>query len=296
MYVRPCEPAELSFVIESIDREFVLNKGRRLSLSCRYPNVISQQNVKHIQVAVMDHSICGAVAIRMFDYLIGKSLWHGAMIGMVWVEPKYRGKDVGKELITTIGTYLKENHCDFGVLWTGQPLFYQKLGWFISDTSLYAEINGNRVSVKTEPVICRTLNSSDIVHLANIRINRELQRVVRAPLDYHVKPIPVDEVDCFFVTDNEGDGYALVGKADNCGFFYEMDAPPVLWDIIWRAITMQYEKLIINGQRGEPFSKWLTDMHQIKWQQQNKTMWLPLSQRAYDISLESFYIPYFDRI
>ena len=294
--VRPCEPTELSFVIESIDREFVFNKGRKLSLHCRFPNVVSQQNVRQIRVAVLNRSICGAVAIRTFDYLAGKCVWRGAMIGMVWVDPQYRGRGGGKELLSAVESYLQESYCDFGVLWTGNPAVYEKHGWFISDKSLYAESAGICASCKSEVVICRLLDSIDAIRLEKIRTFIEPLRVVRIPLDYQVKPIPADDVDCFFASTDEGDGYALVGKLDKCGFFYEMVAPPILWDMIWGAIIMHYEKLIINGREGDPFSKWLSDKQQVKWQRQQKNMWIRISPRANDLPYETWHIPYFDRI
>lgn len=296
IFVRPCELAELSFVIESIDREFIFNKGRKFSFSCRFPNVVSQENVRQIQVAVLDRSICGVVAIRAFDYLAGMCVWRGAMIGMVWVDPQYRGRGVGKEIMNAVKSNLQENHCDFGVLWTGNPAIYEKHGWFISDKSLYAEIHGICVSCKTEEVICQPLDSIDAMYLEKIRTFTEPLRVVRSPLDYQVKPIPADDIDCFFASTDEGNGYALVGKLDKCGFFYEMDAPPILWDMIWGAIIMHYEKLIINGREGDPFSKWLSDKQQVKWQRQQKNMWLRISQRATDLPYGTWHIPYFDRI
>jgi len=108
--------------------------------------------------------------------------------------------------------------------------------------------------------------------------------------------MPATDVDCFLASSDERDGYALVGKLDKCGFFYEIVAPPILWDMIWGAITMYYEKLIINGREGDPFSKWLSDKKQVMWQRQQKTMWLRISPRANDLPHETWHIPYFDRI
>jgi len=294
--IRSCEPTELPFIIESIDREFILSKDRKISLRCRFPNVISQQNINQIQVAVLDGFICGVVAVKLFDYCTPKCIWRGAMIGMVWVTPQYRGMGVGKELISAVDAYLHENECDFGVLWTGNPVFYEKYGWFIRDKSLYAEINSICTSYKTEEVICRSLDLIEVTHLEKIRSLIEPLRVERRLLDYQVKPIPVADVNCFLPLTNEGDGYALVGGMDKCGFFYEMVASPNLWDMIWGAITAHYEKLIINGREGDPFSKWLSDKKQVIWQRQQMTMWYRISPRANALPHESWHIPYFDRI
>ncbi|MDM7987656.1 MAG: GNAT family N-acetyltransferase [Smithella sp.] len=294
--IRPCEPHELSFVTEAIDREFILNKGRRSSLKERYPNVLSQQNVKHIQIAVLDRSICGASVIKSFNYVEHSRLWRGAMVGMVWVEPSLRGKYIGKELMGAIKSVLENENYDFGVLWSGKPSFYQQNGWFICDSSIYCEMNCTYGANNAGSVFCRNVNSVDVLQLEEIRSNLEPLRVIRDHSDYQVKPIPANDVDCFLVSSAEGDGYALVGKADECGFLYEIVAPPNLWDSIWMAITKEYETLFINGQAGTPLSNWLSYKHKVTWQRQEKMMWLRISQKAHDISFNSFYIPYFDRI
>jgi len=291
--VRPCEPSELPFVIESIDREFIFSKGRLLSLSRRFPNVISRRNIEQIHVAIFNRSICGALAIRIFDFAAEQRVYRGAMIGMVWVDPKYRGKGIGKKLMLAAERFLKEKCLDFGVLWTGTPAFYEQAGWVLNDISLFGEASG---CLNTGSVVGRSLASEDVAHLERVRSTWELQRVIRRPSDYQIIPLPAVEVNCFWASGKGREGYALAGEADGDGFLYEMVAPPGLWDILWSGLTGRFKRLFINGRAGDPFTQWLADRNYATLQSQNKTMWLRISQLAAAAPLDGWYIPYFDRI
>ena len=296
IFVRPCEPAELPFVVELIDREFISSKGRSLSLSRRFPNVISLRNIEQIHVVIFKRSICGAIAIRLFDFAAEQRVWRGAMIGMVWVDPKYRGKGVGKKLMMAAERFLQEKCLDFGVLWTGIPAFYERTGWFLNDTSLFGEANGCSPSLNIGSVISRSLASEDVARLERVRLLLESQRVIRRPPDYQVIPLPAVEVNCFWASGKGSEGYVLAGEADGDGFLYEMVAPPELWDILWSDLTGRFKRLFVNGRAGDPFAQWLADKKYAALQSQNKTMWLRISQLAATAPLDVWYIPYFDRI
>ena len=295
-FVRPCQPAELPFVIESIDREFIFSKGRSISLSGRFPNVLSDHNIEHVLVAEADHAICGAAGIRTFVYATEQRLWRGAMLGMVWVDPQYRGHGIGRELMTAAERLLRAEGLDFGVLWTGIPAFYERRGWLLNDISAFSEIRGSSPVLHKGEVHCRPLASEDAGRLESVRSSLEARRVLRGALDYQVIPVPAVAVHCFWATANEGDGYALVGEADGVGFFYEMIAPPVLWDLLWSAITGRFKRIFINGRSEDPFAIWLAEEKNVKWECQDKTMWLPISRFSADAPLNTWHIPYFDRI
>lgn len=295
--IRQCEPDELPFIVDRLDQEFILGKQRSLSLSKRFPNTLSVVNIENIRVAVSDGVICGVLSIRMFEWVVQEHAWHGAMIGMVWVDSQHRGKGIGYSLLSSATQFLHETDVDFGVLWTGTKAFYERAGWFSSDRGLLGEAVNRPFSLSGDAVSCRTLTSVDTTWLENLRSRLEERRVVRSVLDYHTVPIPAVHIFCFSTQGDDGsEGFALVGELNGTGYLYEMVAPPACWDTIWTAVAGRFERLFVNGRLGDTFTRWLSDRNYVSWQPQNKTMWLRVSGRVEGSLLNRWHIPYFDWI
>lgn len=295
--IRQCGPRELPAIIDKLDQEFVFGKKRSLSLRHRFPGTLSENNIEQIHVAMSDGLICGAYAIRIFDWVAEELVWHGAMIGMVWVAPDCRGKGVGTQLMLSAKSFLLEKKLDFGVLWTGTQAFYERAGWFANDRGLFCEMARCSKVLGVGVVGCRPLSSVDATWLESMRSKFQPVRVLRSPLDYRTMPIPALDVYCFSAKNDDGsEGFALVGDWDNTGYFYEMTAPPCLWGAIWSAVTGRFDRLLVNGHSGDSFSQWLTEKKHIVWRPQNKAMWLRLSRRIENAPLNTWHIPYFDWI
>jgi GNAT superfamily N-acetyltransferase len=297
LQIRECKPNELPPVIERLDQEFVFGKLRSLSLSKRFPNTLFTDNIPNIRVAVLDGVICGALSIRMFDWVVEKHTWRGAMVGMVWVDSQHRGKGIGSNLLSSATRFLHETDVDFGVLWTGTPAFYERAGWFLSDCGLFGELANHPPSPCIDAVSCRPLVSVDGAWLERLRSNSLPMRVIRNALDYRTIPIPAVQVLCFSAQSKDSsEGFALVGEQDGIGYFYEMIAPPSLWGIIWTAVTERFGRLFVNGHSDDPFAQWLTESRLVLWRPQNKTMWFRVSGRIEGLCLDAWHIPYFDWI
>ncbi len=294
--IRPCAPSDLPAVIAAVDREFIFDKGRSLSMARRYPNVLSLDNLGHILVAGSRRSICGALGIRTFDYADGPRVWRGAMIGMVWVDPRCRGKGLGRALMAEAERVLKEESLDFGVLWTGIPGFYEPGGWSPKDPSLFGEALAGSPAPGAAPAVPMPLSPEDAVRLERARACLESRRVIRKPADYRVIPTPAVEVLCFWASGTGAEGYALAGEADGEGYLYEMVAPPELWDGLWSGLMGRFKRLWVNGRAGDPFSRWIADKGFALLRPQSKTMWHRLSRVASPAPWETWHIPYFDRI
>jgi hypothetical protein len=295
--VRPCEPNELSAALGRLDQEFVSQKQRSLSLGRRFPNTISLENIGHIHVAVSGARMCGAYAVRMFDWIVYHHEWRGAMIGLVWVDPLQRGQGIGQQLMMRASQSLREQAVDFGVLWTGRPSLYERSGWISHDRGLLGEATKCRVAPCTRTVNRQDVTAVETTWLETIRSRFHPLRVRRTPLDYRTVPIPALQVSCFSAQHRDaGDGFALVGDVNGTGYFYEMAAPKVLWEVIWTAVAGHFDRLVVNGHLGDPFAQWLADGGQVEWQPQNKTMWLRVSRRSETVSTATWHIPYFDWI
>jgi predicted N-acetyltransferase YhbS len=296
--IRHCEPDELATVIERLDQEFIFGKRRSLSMRDRFCNALSMQNIEHIRVATLDGKISGILVISTFDWFAEGTIWHGARIGMVWVDPRLRNQGIGTKLIVAASEFLQEKkNVDFGVLWTGAPAFYRRGGWILSDQSLFGEMLSHSVPRDQYTVACGPLCHADVSWLEDLRTRFESQRVLRSESGYETIPIPSARVLCLSVRGSaDCEGFALVGEAEEGGYFYEMVAPPILWDLIWGATSGRFERLFVNGRVGAPFATWLAEHNYVSWQTQSKTMWLCVSDKLSPSIFSTWHIPYFDRI
>lgn len=294
--VQPCPSAQLPLVIAAVDQEFIFSKGRAISLGRRFPNVLSENNLEHILIAEYDGALCGATVIKVFDYACRQRTWRGAMVGMVWVDPRCRGLGVGRELMAEAERALHAEGLDFGVLWTGIPAFYERNGWFTGDISVFSEVKSLDPTENLSGVNCGNLAVGDWQRLEVARSSLAPPRVLRNPRDYQVIPVPAASVQCFSASAAGSEGYALVGEADGTGYLYEIVAPPSLWDPLWTAIGGRFRRLFVNGKAGDLLAEWMAKEKKVLWERQGKTMWLPLSRDAVRAPLATWYIPYFDRI
>lgn len=293
--IRQCKPDELPAVIVQLDHEFIFNKQRSLSLCKRYPHTLSCENIENIRLAVSNNTICGAHTIRIFDWLADNNSWRGAMIGMVWVDIQERHKGIAATLLSSTEDFLKKKKIDFGVLWTGTPTLYEGVGWFLKDCGLFGKAMRHSDLNCEANISLMPLVSVDVDYLEYLRSKFHSMRVKRSALDYQTTPIPAEQVLCFKAQDNKtNEGFALVGAHGKTGYVYEVVAPQSLWETIWTAINESFNYLFVNGHYGDTFSHWLTQQGFVKWEQQNKTMWLFLSQRMNKRFLDSWHIPYFD--
>ncbi len=296
LVVRQCEPEELAIVIRRLDQEFISSKARSVSLAKRFPNTLSAENLGQVRVVVSEKELCGAHAVRMFDWVVGEHTWRGAMIGMVWVDPSLRRQGIGRLLMTSATQFLRERDVDFGVLWTGAKEFYEPTGWFPFDRGLFGESLDLAMPPCSSAVSCQPLPRENAAWLESVRSRSEAPRVARGPLDYHAVPIPAHQVLCFSIHGDDEEGFALVGEDGGRGYFYEIAAPPVLWEALWSAIAGRIDRISVNGWQDDPFSRWLTDQRYVVWHPRNKAMWLQLSDRSKEVSMADWNIPYFDSI
>jgi predicted N-acetyltransferase YhbS len=296
--IRPCGTNELSAVIERLDQEFVFGKTRSLSLSTRFPNALSLENIEQIRVASLSGQICGACVIKIFEWAEEKRIWQGAMIGMVWVDPRLRGRAIGTTLIKDAMRFLREKKVDFGVLWTGTQMFYERAGWFPHDQGIFGQMTKRLAAPPVAgKVVCRAISSADAVWLEALRSQHDQRRVLRTEIDYRKVPIPAAGVLCFSAQADDGsEGFALVGEQDHTGYLYEMVGSSVLWEVIWSAVNVQFDIVYVNGRSDDPFAQWLSDHGYVSWQSQHKAMWFIASTCIEPAVIEKWHIPFFDWI
>lgn len=304
--VRPCRAEEFAQLISLLDEEFVFGKGRTLSLRQRFPAVYCHGNLHNLWVCLAGSEIISALVIRQFDWVAGNEKFRGAMFGGVYTHPAYRKKGWASRLLETATSHLRSSGIDFGVLWTGQPAFYARLGWVLSDNSVLGEWVKTELSagVGVMPLVSneqgRSLESAgqevDFHQLENIRHRYLSQCVARIPENYCHLPLPAVNVNALITENQHGVAYALLGSAVDTAFLYELIGEQTCFPQLWSTICGRYERIMINDQPRSSFVNWINTFNQVVWQEKYLAMWLPLSERVNKSLFSQWQIPYFDRI
>lgn len=290
--MRPCSPADLERLIPLLDEAFVFGKGRTVSLRLRFPTVFCHDNLHNLLLCSDGDEIASALAIRRFDWRDGSETFRGAMIGAVYTHPARRGKGFASHLLKMAETRLRAEKADFGVLWTGQPSFYARLGWVSADCGLLGEVEPG-ASMPEPPAGVTTMPIETGAPLLE-KVRREWLNAMtlRRAEDYRQLPLPAERMDLLW----REDAYALLGSSGTTGFLYELAGHPDGYPALWQEACRNRRRIFVNDRIDSPSCRWLTNHTRISWQNQNLAMWLPLSERVAPPRPGQWVIPYFDRI
>lgn len=302
--VRPCLPAEFERLLALLDSEFIHGKGRAVTLAQRFPSVYCDSNLANILIGVDGSEIVSALAIRQFDWCAEGEIFQGAMIGAVCTHPARRREGWASRLLAAAATRLRDQGIDFGVLWTGQPEFYARLGWKAADCSVLGEIETavcSSASLRYVPddlqaSSSRTTISAKTSDMAVVREHWLANLVVRHAEDYCQLPLPAERVDVLWREIRDDAAYALLGRHGTTGYLYEMVGHPEAYPALWQEACRGCSRVFVNDQAGSPSCRWLSEHTETSWQPMSLAMWLPLSMRMDLPRTRRWTIPYFDRI
>lgn len=296
--LRTATPVDLDRLLPALDEQFVFGKGRRLSLRARFPSMFEAGNADNVFICEGEGALLSALSILPFEWLADGQLWRGAMIGTVYTDPAHRNAGHASRVLTWTMEKLKERGVDFGVLWTAQPGFYARLGWTSTDCGVLAEIRTSSSSPSLgNDVTTIAAGTADVLRIEQIRQQWLATRMPRTSRDYRRIPLPADTVDVHAWRLHEPSaGYALIGRAGDIGYVYEMVGTPEGFSALWREVQQRYRRLLVNDCEGSASCEWLAHETGIAWQRKSLAMWYPISDRVQGWDFSHWYIPYFDRI
>ena len=291
-----CHHDELSALTALLDNEFVYAKKRHMSLGERYPGVLCKSNLKNIYVSRQKRSIVASIVVKPFHWLVNGRGWRGVMLGMVYTKPEIRGQGVASQLMQHIQEDWAKADTDFAVLWTGQPEFYRRLGWFSQDQGVLGQAKGQNLSslhlIKPKPV-----TNANFSWLEMVRSKWVPERAIRSVQDYQVIPLPAESLEMFMVDQTGSEqGYALVGRLDDTGYVYELVGDHQALNLLWQSLVNHYQQIYINDHQPSISSSWLSANADIVWIPQCLAMWHPLSEEIKNVLIGQWYIHYLDRI
>lgn len=287
LQIRPCTPAELPALVGLLDEEFIVSRGRSLSLARRFPAVLCADNCADLLLACRGDHIAAAVAIKRFDWITAERTWRGAKLGMVYTRPAERGRGLASQLLRTAEQRLREDGTAFAVLWTAQPDFYRRLGWTSSDCGIYGTFeSGGGTGAGCAPV------EADAVEA--LRVRNAAAYAPRGSANYRTLPLPADRLE--MRASPGAASYAVHGIAGERAYVYEFGGEPSGFSALWQDICAARRTVHVNERRGSAMHQRLASIPGIAWRDQELAMWLPLAERACLRHLTEWYVPFLDRI
>lgn len=296
MDLHACRPDELERLVPLLDEEFVFGKGRTISLQLRFPTVYCGDNLHNILLCTDGEAIISALAMRQFDWREDSEIFRGAMIGAVYTHPARRGEGWASRLLEAAAMHLRKEEVDFGVLWTGQPSFYARLGWVPADSGVLGEIEPDNFAQESSSNATRIPAPAGASLAEDIRQRYLNNMTLRCAEDYRQLPLPAERVEMLWREEQGKVAYALLGSREATGFLYELVGDAACFSALWREVCCGHRRLFVNDRTDSPSNRWLIANVGGRWTNKNLAMWLPLSKRVGMPRLGQWHIPYFDRI
>lgn len=298
LVARTAVAAELEQLISLLDRQFIFDKQRTVSLAQRFPAVYSPGNAGNVFLFEESGEILSSLVCKQFTWSCDGNSSCGAMIGAVWTHPQRRGENLASRLLTYAAETWRGRGADFAVLWTDQPSFYARLGWIVADRGVLGELEYHEHAVTSRGEVTRIpARAGDIGRIETIRKRWCNCLTPRRIDDYRQLPVPATAVE-LLTWDAGGDraACALVGDDGTSGIVYELVGHPDGFPALWSEVCRGKRRVLVNDVNGSASYRWLVPNTGLVWQQKPLAMWLPLSDRVEMAKVAHWYIPYFDRI
>lgn len=280
-----CRPDEFEAALGNLNHEFVHSRGRMVEIQDRFPGVMDLPG--NFLVRRVDGAIASLLAIKRFMWITPLQCYEGAMIGMVWTAPAFRGQGHTAANLEHARVTLAAEHRDFAVLWTTQPAIYSGSGWIGADCGLYGVVPGTGATgMSTGPDALSGHRIESIrTRLAPSRLARDATRGLPVPLPAARLALHV-----------ESDAYAILGFNNDQTFVLDLLGTPASLALLWEGISATGRMIHVNAQANGAVAQWMAQSATATLQGKPMAMWLPLSRRSHNLDFSSVYIPFLDRI
>jgi len=289
-----CTLQELAPLVTILDRAFVTGRGRKGSLALRYPGTLAAANLEHIHVRRHGGRIIACCVARRFTWLSGDTRWQGAMIGMVYTAPAWRGRGHAAAVLDAAVDALAAAGVDFAVLWSGLDGFYERLGWAAHDRGILGSVDC--AGGDTRPVPVAAPGADDIARYTALRARLASQRLERDDTSYSAIPLPAERVAAVHANVDGAHAAALVGHAGTTRYVFDAIGDSAALPALWHGITACATTVHVNEVIGSDFHRWLAGNVDILFGAQELTFWRMLSPRAGRSAWREWHLPWFDRI
>lgn len=125
----PAFAKELREALELSNFVFRTSRGKEPLMGDFYPHLLNPGNMKRVNlVRVEGKPVSMAAWLREDAFFAGGSLRIGK-VGSVATHPDYRGRGYSTGIMRKMLADMKREGCALGLLWTGSPDFYRRIGF-----------------------------------------------------------------------------------------------------------------------------------------------------------------------
>ncbi|MGD9495832.1 MAG: GNAT family N-acetyltransferase [Armatimonadota bacterium] len=125
----PCRLRELPALRELLNAVFITERGAQGDLFEFAPLLYSEENVENLRVVRRGRELVGHAGILQRPIRWRGQVLRAGFIGGVCARRDLRGMGIGTLAMQDAAERMLELGVDFGVLWSGSPGFYERLGW-----------------------------------------------------------------------------------------------------------------------------------------------------------------------
>lgn len=125
----PCRPNELPALRALLNEVFIAERGASGDLFEYAPLLYAEANVEQLRVVRRGREIVGHAGILERPIRWRGQTLRAGLIGGVCARQELRGLGIGTLVMEDAAARMGALGLDFGVLWTGSPGFYERLGW-----------------------------------------------------------------------------------------------------------------------------------------------------------------------
>lgn len=116
---------------------FFQSKNRGVTLQRHFPWLSEASNAGIFAEARIGTVTVGGLVLREKQYQLGECTLRIAMIGLVCVAQRERGKGIASSMLEAIIAHAREQQFDYLTLWTSQYSVYEKHGFQVADRWMY---------------------------------------------------------------------------------------------------------------------------------------------------------------
>ncbi|SDH22073.1 GNAT family N-acetyltransferase [Janthinobacterium sp. YR213] len=121
---------------------FFQSKNRGVTLQRHFPWLSAAPNGVILAEARIGTVTVGGLVLREKQYQLGERTLRIAMIGLVCVAQRERGKGIANSMLEAIVAHAREQQFDYLTLWTSQYSVYEKHGFQVADRWMYGWVRG----------------------------------------------------------------------------------------------------------------------------------------------------------
>ncbi|MDQ4626253.1 GNAT family N-acetyltransferase [Janthinobacterium lividum] len=121
---------------------FFQSKNRGVTLQRHFPWLSAAPNDVIFAEARIGTVTVGGLVLREKQYPLGERTLRIAMIGLVCVAQRERGKGIANSMLEAIVAHAREQQFDYLTLWTSQYSVYEKHGFQVADRWMYGWVRG----------------------------------------------------------------------------------------------------------------------------------------------------------